>query len=112
MTADLGRSCVRQAPYKALDRSHYPKKMPPPGYSGHLPQTKTSIYAYGTSRWAPAEPVDRSPRVMSGDKYPPTTGWPTCSAGLMFDSTDGPNKLSIEEISARHAKTVASLGNF
>ena len=48
---DAGR--FRQ-PHRALDyaREHMPKKMPPPGYAGHLHRTKDSTEAYGTSRWA------------------------------------------------------------
>ena len=78
-----------KAPYKALDQTSYPKKMPPPGYAGHVHGTKSSVEAYGTSRWAPKEPQNRSPRVMVGDNYPPTTGWPMCSAGLMIEQAEG-----------------------
>lgn len=74
--------------------------------------TKDSVDSYGTSRWAPKEPQNRSPRVMQGDQYPPTTGWPMCSAGFMVDQADGPQKLNSAEIQARHEKMRASLGNF
>ena len=102
-----------QPPRQALNQEHFPKKMPLPGYSGHLPHTKSSIETYGTSKWAPKEAIDRSPRAASpretlhpGIAY----NWPVTSGGKLFDDPKIAPTKSIEEITAHHAQIRDSLG--
>ena len=98
----------------ALDQSGYPLKFPPPGYSGHLPGTVNSGEAYGTSRFVPPTKQTRSARVMSGEASTSSAAmWKgTGPSGLMMDHVNGPEKETIEEIAARHAKTRESLHRF
>lgn len=100
-----------KSPYKALEESRdkFPKKMPPPGYMGHLHGTVESPDAYGTSRYAPKAAPSRSPRQMSGDFYPPTSGWPVTSGGPLFDPD---SKETLAQIRERNDKTIATLGQF
>ena len=46
--------------YRALDTSKQPYFMPPPGYSGHMRNTKDSHAAFGTSHWRNQTPTSRA----------------------------------------------------
>ena len=94
--------------YKALgaEREHFPRAMPPPGYAGHLHGTNDSVAAFGTSRWAPKEPPSRKPKVLDEAQM---SGWPATSGVLLASAAP---KMSAEELAAKHAKTIATLGRF
>jgi hypothetical protein len=47
--------------HTALDRSRLPKRMPTPGYTGHMPKTRE--HNYGTSHWRPDVPPTRAQRA-------------------------------------------------
>lgn len=52
--------------HEALDRTAFPKRMPPPGYTGYLPHVKTA--SYGVSHWRAGQPVSRAAQAEAAKK--------------------------------------------
>jgi len=46
--------------YRSLNRSAMPKRMPVPGYTGHVARTKDSTESFGTSHWRSSVPASRA----------------------------------------------------
>ena len=99
-----------KAPHKALDqaRPNMPKRMPPPGYAGHLHATIDSTETYGTSRWVPPTPPDHKPRTLPADHQPISSGWPL-SSGQPNHQPAGYNAAAVSQL---YEKTISTLGNF
>lgn len=101
-------------PHKAIDqdREHIPRKMPPPGYAGHLHQTVNSTECYGTSRYAPKTPPSREPRQMASDKEVPTFGWPASSGASELQNANSSAASNAAAIASKYTHTIETLGRF
>ena len=81
--------------YRSLNRSAMPKRMPVPGYTGHVARTKDSTESFGTSHWRPSVPASRAAAAAAAKESAVKRGMMSrehnlCAAGTLSGWDDEP----------------------